>query len=140
MNIRVQEILKNKGYVLPIKISHILREGHSKVRETHGLLDTGASITVVNFTIIEYLNLQSNINDDEKLFITPYHHSQKGITCPLKLTFIDQNKQLRDINISVLSVSKKDLDLGKSEVLIGRDILQYFDFNWNGPRRSSNHK
>ena len=127
-----KEDLRQTGYNIPVKVSHVLRAQHSKIKETCGLLDTGASITVVSFTIIEYLNLQSNINKKTD-FHTPFLSNRKGAQCPLKFTFIDHNNKLIDINTNALCVFGEDLDIGKSEALIGRDVLKYFDFNWNGP-------
>ena len=122
--------LKQLGYNMPIKVSHVLREQHSKVKKTCGLLDTGASITVVSFSIIEYLKLESNINKEHS-FNVPFINNIKGANCPLKFTFMHNNQPI-DINISALCFPKKDLTLGECEVLIGRDILKYFDFNWEG--------
>ena len=82
---REQESLKNKGYFVPIKVSHVIREQHTKIKETYGLIDTGASTTTVDFQLIEYLNLQSS--KSRKLTIQTPYYKVEGIKCPLKVTF-----------------------------------------------------
>ena len=122
-----QNQLKIYGYTIPIKVSHVLREKSSEVIEAYGLLDTGASSSCVDFQIVKDLRLKP-IRKQENV-TTPFSNKNETVfKCPLKFTF-----QEIDINISAFYKPEHNLKLVGCKVLIGRDILQYFNFNWNGP-------
>ena len=53
---------------------------------------------------------------------------------PLKFTFQEPNsKSSIDINVGAFCASEKRLQIGDSQILMGRDVLQYFEFDWSGP-------
>ena len=125
--------LKKKGFIFPLKLSHIIKEETSKVIDTYGLLDTGASISLVDFEIIKELRLERLAGRPHEV-ITP-GGCKRVLSCPLKITFPCLDKT---INSLISFIPNESLILGKSHFIIGRDILQYFAFYWNGLEGKAN--
>ena len=130
-----RQILKKTGFLTSLQISnHIFFDEKNSI-STNGLIDTGASVTLVDFQVVRDLN--PKIIGDTK--ITTPSGSKEALICPLKITFLDIKNELNYINTKASFFPNSELlSLGLCGVIIGRDVLQYFKFNWNGPEGKVN--
>ena len=125
--------LKNKGFLISLELSN---NSNQRNVSTSGLIDTGATVTLIDFQIVKDLEISQRQIIETKGIDTASEEKKKAFGCHLnvffhKESFIESRVIFKNIKVYFFPNSKL-LSYGHAGVIIGRDILQYIDFTWKG--------
>ena len=127
-----REALRINGFSTSIKL---INNSNNEEVSTNGLIDTGAKVSLIDYQAIKDLKISPS-QIIGKREITTASDKKVAFICHLDILFDNEmTKEFLFENIEAsFFPSSELLSLGHAGAIIGRDILQYFDFNWNGPK------
>ena len=133
MNINIENLVKT-GLIIPIEISSItssITDNKDIKMNIKALLDTGASITVVDQQIINELNL-TPLGESEKGFITTASDMVEANRYIINMSFLGDFNYLSKRTMKAAGFEIRSTEY--FQAVIGRDLLSYWLLTWTGEK------
>ena len=134
MNINIENLIKT-GVIVPIEISPItssITNNKDHVVNIKALLDTGASITVIDKQIINELDL-TPLGESEKGFITTASDVIEANRYIINISFLGDYSYLSKRTMKAAGFEIKNTEY--FQAVIGRDLLSYWLLTWDGRKK-----